>query len=335
MKNKTASPGKVGLSLCQQREIKGLLERARPGETFLSCLATDHARTGCGSLTALEALYEKKDTKVVQKLDLVAKSYKAHEGIFSWRVLEVLWEMGFQSPSDYLVPRFYGYSSKYGILVRERMKGRTWAECLEEDGGVCEASRKAALWLIKLQQTPSFGLSVCQQTESFELKRFTLALTSLYPEDGERFLKIAECLTSLLKVRSAYLVPSHGSYHPRDVLLDEQKVGVVNFDTFAFRDPEVDPGFAMSQLLMMSYLKFGKFGPGAKAALTFWEQYKEFGLATWHAVTIHVAFSFLQNLHQELCVRKTKSEGLVSPWLEMSEEWLGSNDESTLQSLIH
>jgi aminoglycoside phosphotransferase (APT) family kinase protein len=136
-----------------------------------------------------------------------------------------------------------------------------------------------------------------------------------------------------LRADRSPLVPSHGDFHPKNVLLCDQWVAVIDFDHFGRRVPAFDIGYAIGQLYIMSYLRLGDFASGANASAAFWNRCHLAGRARWSDVAVHVARTFMQSLHYELYVLKTGQTALVPLWLRMAETFLASDDLPERQRL--
>ena len=268
--------------------------------------------------------------------ELVAKPYKSHKsnrGARALRALQLLREVGFQPPSRYLVPRPYGYSSKHNILVQEKISGTQWADFLGSDErDVSVPSEQAADWLVRLQ-----GSTVVvgeDRSEDVALpRRMARELIAAYPQCAP-LEPVAGWLAKSLNSEGASLVLSHGDYHPKNIFLGPGYTAVIDLDHLGQREPAFDVGYAIGQLLIMSYFRMGGFAPGAHAALSFWRRYEHGGAAEWSRVAAHVARTFLQSLHYELCVIKNGRVELIPVWTHLIEEFLGSKGPETLEDLI-
>jgi aminoglycoside phosphotransferase (APT) family kinase protein len=109
-----------------------------------------------------------------------------------------------------------------------------------------------------------------------------------------------------------------------NIFLTPTLTTVIDFDTFALREPAFDVGYAIGQLLIMSYFQTGAFARGAEAAVAFWNYYQTSGRAAWDRVAVQIARTFLQSLHYELYTLRNNRLELLDLWTNLMETWLDS-----------
>lgn len=266
--------------------------------------------------------------------EMVAKVYRSNRGAGAFKALRQLGHVGMHPPSMYQVPYPYGYSSELRTLYQGKIQGQTWADFLEGDENeLLKASCRAADWLVQIHQSP-LKIKSTGTSHIAALKRHVQELSLIHRLYAPRFEALAETLTHVLTLGQSRLVPSHGDYHPKNVFMTSEFTAAIDLDTFAMKEPAFDIGYAISQLLIMSYFRTGGFAVGAKAALAFWQAYQAQGQVQWSRVAIHSARTFLQSLHYELCVLRNQRFHLVDLWLELAEEVLNSHGPSVVERLI-
>ena len=270
--------------------------------------------------------------------DIAAKLYRRDHGARGLRALRWLWEAGFRPPARYRVPRPFGYSPERRALLQAFAPGTPWADFLWSDPrGLSQVSARAADWLLRLQQTALQAEAEGPEHDAARVQRYARKLAARFPRCAQALAALAERLIPSLQSQDLPLVPSHGDYHPGNVLLTSKSTTVIDHDHFGLREAAFDAGYAIGQLLIMSYFRTGDFAMGARAASGFWRRYALEGKATWRRVAIHVARTFLQSLHYELCVllknRDNRVE-LLDLWPRFSEQWLESNGPATLENLV-
>ncbi len=267
--------------------------------------------------------------------EIVAKVYGSDRGAKAHGVLRQLWDAGFRPPAWYRVPRPYGYSPERGTLLQESVRGTAWADRLQ-DGGISlrRASARAAAWLLLLQRRPVTGEVYPWRDGLAAAQRFTAELSLAYPRFASRLQALTQRLTPRLNAQDVPLVPSHGDYHAKNVFLSNGLTTVMDFDTFGLREAAFDVGYAIGQMLIMSRLRLGRLAPGAEAAAAFWRRYRRGGQAVWTRVAAHVARTFLQSLHFELCTLHNNRVELLDMWPHLMEEWLDSHGPGTLEDII-
>jgi Ser/Thr protein kinase RdoA (MazF antagonist) len=146
---------------------------------------------------------------------------------------------------------------------------------------------------------------------------------------------MADRLLSNLDRGNASRVPSHGDFHPENVFVGPGIITVIDFDRAGVREPAFDVGYALGQLLAMSYLSLGDWQPGARAGLEFWGHYERERPAPppWSRVAVHAARGMLLSLYWEVCALPGRRTDLVSLWLDLIETWLRSREPATLETL--
>jgi aminoglycoside phosphotransferase (APT) family kinase protein len=268
--------------------------------------------------------------------DLVAKVYGSDRGAHALRALQQLWTAGFRPPSRYRVPCPYGYSPERGTLWQAFAPGTAWADLLwGEPWTLSEASARAAAWLLQLQQAPVQAEARGPDHAAATARRLAGELATAFPWQAARLEALAERLIAPLQSEALPLVPSHGDYHPKNIFLTRELATVIDFDTFGLREAAFDVGYATGQLLIMSCFRLGTLAPGAQAALAFWRNYELGGQATWERVAVHVARTFFQSLHYELCVLRNNRLDLLKLWTDQIEQWLASDWLATLEEIAH
>ena len=276
----------------------------------------------------------------IQDADLAVKLYGRAGGEEALRGLRAMREAGFAPPSGHRVPRPFGYSPEHTALLQERVSGTSWTTALREAGGeeaFGASSARAAEWLLRLQGSRvSFGeaggAAVVGRVEG-QVRELVREVSRHDERRARRLERAAGRLIGVLG-EAAPLVPSHGDYHPENVLLDGAVTSVIDLDDLGRREAAYDVGYAIGQLLVMSRFRMGGLGPGAAAALSFWGRYEDEGEARWPRVAAQAARTFLQSLHYELCVLHNGRLDLLDAWTELTEAFLQSEGPETLEDLI-
>lgn len=263
---------------------------------------------------------------------VLAKIYGADRDSMGHDAQASLWAAGFRPPSAFRVPKSYCYSTELRALVQEEVSAEPWANCLSE---TLEAGRQAAAlaaaWLLRLQRSTVEASDPGRIAEINAVAGFADNVAQSHPQCAATVRSIAKELDCRLYTDRAPLVPSHGDFHPKNVLLNDQCITVIDFDHFGLRSAAFDVGYAIGQLHIMSYLRLGDMVPGIYAATTFWDRYRRAGDARWPDVATHVARTFMQSLDYELCTLRNGRTDLLSPWLALAETFLKSAEFPDLQ----
>lgn len=265
----------------------------------------------------------------------IVKLYGKKDGGPGFAAHQRLWRSGFRPPSSLRVPRPYAYSAELRVLIQENVEGRQWADYLAEPrGSMRKASARTARWLVQLQRSGPAGEPYETVRELPALDRIVTELSRAHPEHQARFRALGEALAPLLAEEGGPLVPAHGDLHPKNVLLADDWTTVIDFDHAGLREAGFDVGYAVGQLLVVSYLRHATLVPGAEAAAAFWASYREGGQAGAHRVCIHVARTVFQSLHFELCVLKNGRVDLLTLWPELIERWFPRETHPELPALL-
>ena len=301
---------------------------------LLSCQVTEVRKQRRKRIAFCLISYQNRADRRVKTTEIVAKFYGSDRGTKALRALQKLWEAGFRPPARYCVPRPYGYFPEQGALLQANAPGATWASFLRGDERALAAvSAQAGAWLVQLQRSPVSAEAKSWKSDIDSAQRFAQELASSFPEHASRLEPVAEQFIQALRAEGIPLLPSHGDYHPKNVFLTPGLTTVIDFDTMGLREAAFDVGYAIGQLLIMSYFQIGDFAPGARAGLAFWRHYQVGGPATWTRVAAQVARAFLQSLHYELCTLRNNRVELLDLWPDLIEEWLHSDGPTTLERL--
>jgi Phosphotransferase enzyme family len=302
---------------------------------LLSCHSTAGWKQRHNCIVFCRMSYRDQRDKRARTAQIVAKVYRGDRGSTALGALQRLWEAGFRPPARYRVPRPYGYSREHGILVQAVAPGVAWADFLRgAEQALSVASARAAAWLIQLQQSPIDAEATGWEGDVVTGHRRVQELLSTFPHHALRLEPLAARLLGRLPSDGSPPMPSHGDYHPGNVFLSPGLTTVIDLDHFGRREAAFDVGYAIGQLLIMSYIRTGALAPGARAALAFWRRYRHGGQAAWPRVAVHVARTLLQSLHFELCTLRNNRLELLGAWPALMQEWLDSDGPTTLEDLI-
>ena len=258
--------------------------------------------------------------------ELVAKVYGSDRGGPAHDALIELWSAGFREPSPYQVPRPYAYVSELRTLFQARVRGATWADSLAQPGPALEAaSNLAAEWLLALQAVAPRGMARSVDEHIAGVNRHLADLAATFPERLPDLDGLRRKLTARLAEDRSPAVSAHGDYHPFNISVSRGRATVIDFDTYRPCVPAFDVGYALGQLLIVSFVTTGSSLAGARAGRTFWSRYARSGIAEWRNVATQVARTLVQSLHFELCTFHTGRFELIPLWLGGIEAWLSAS----------
>jgi hypothetical protein len=270
----------------------------------------------------------------LRRTEIVAKIYGTDSGPRALAALRQLWILGFRPPERHRVTQPFGYAADRNILFQAKAPGVLWADFLRDGGRpLSVASAQAADWLIQLQCTAAATERSGAPDQADVEQRAAEELLMSFPTCEASLRPVTEALLPLLRPHRIEAIPSHGSYHPMNVLVTRRFTTVIDFDKFGQREAAYDVGYAIGRLLAVSYFCLGDIAPGARAALAFWRRYERGGQARWPRVVVQVSRFLLQSLHYELCALRKTRPGLAELWTTLMKEWMASDSPTTLEQL--
>ncbi|MFQ5418818.1 MAG: glycosyltransferase [Anaerolineae bacterium] len=134
------------------------------------------------------------------------------------------------------------------------------------------------------------------------LEQFTIKLLNIHPEAGNRIL----ALHRTLNARAEHLpplpqpAPVHRDFYYSQILFDQDRVALIDFDLFAWGDPAIDVGNFSAHLYLLGQDKQHNLHALAPAADRFLEAYAQFRPVDdtfWARVSFYEAATFYRLLH--------------------------------------
>jgi aminoglycoside phosphotransferase (APT) family kinase protein len=268
-----------------------------------------------------------------RSVEVAVKVFRAkrHRAAIAHDAATGLWADGFRPPSPLRVPRPLGFAPARSAVVSELGEGVPWADFLHaEPAALRDASVRAAAWLARLQRAAARPPAAGPEGERPVAAQLA-DLARHQPGHRAALAALGERLVPRLAEPQAPAVPSHGDFHPKNVLLRGGNATGIDLDGFALREPAFDVGWAMGQLLSMSYFRLGDMRRGAEAAAAFWAAYD--GPAAWSRVAVHVARTCVDVLHYVVYALDTGEVALLDAWPPLAHAWLDSDGPEVLDHL--
>lgn len=104
----------------------------------------------------------------------------------------------------------------------------------------------------------------------------SLRLEPYYGYTADRLPPAAGFLRALIsETRACRLALVHGDYSPKNVLLHRRRLILLDHEVIHLGDPAFDPGFALTHLLAKAHHRAGQREQFARAALLFWQEYRQ------------------------------------------------------------
>ncbi|WP_167760892.1 phosphotransferase [Geodermatophilus sp. DF01_2] len=272
---------------------------------------------------------------------LVLKQYSDDRGAWTRRWLQRLAEAGFAPPGRFAVTPAPGWSGTHRTLVTEVAPGAAWTDWLLAPAADRDVAAVAAAdWLTALQALPVALPDRTGYRAGEELRRESGRLADRYPDSADRLLRVADAAHGRLygdpSSPGTGLVASHGDLHPENLHLaagGPLTVTAIDLDTAGLRRPAYDAGYALGQLLVVSWMRTGSFQPGAAAGLAFWRRWTACGGTDAEAVPAEVARALVQSLHFELITYRTGRADLLDRWLGVAIAVLAGGVPATFSAL--
>ncbi len=110
--------------------------------------------------------------------------------------------------------------------------------------------KKAAAGLAAFHQSgAAYGKHVDLEERFTDIHKLIHRLTVLLPALEESFLPLLKWLENLAMHYSGQPdVPTHGTFNPEQVLIDEERVGFIDFDDYCMAEPALDVGLFMAAI---------------------------------------------------------------------------------------
>ncbi len=270
--------------------------------------------------------------------DLALKQYADDRGLWTQRWLRRLAAAGFADPARLGVTRARGWSRTHKTLVTDVAPKHPWASWLVASPDARDAATSAAAdWLAELQSLDVALPDRSTYRAGLELQRHCGELALAFPSHAASVQATRRLVHDRLyeSERGAALVPSHGDLHPNNLHItgNQQRVVAIDVDTAGLRRPAYDVGYALAQMLIVSWMRTGSFHAGAAAGRVFWLRWVASGGRDADAVGAESVRALLQSLHFELVTYRNGRTALLDPWLRVAHSMLIIGPPETLDIL--
>ncbi|MEW5989593.1 MAG: phosphotransferase, partial [Chloroflexota bacterium] len=209
---------------------------------------------------------------------VIGKVFRDERGERLLALQEFLWRDGFgpQAADKIYVPRPLAYVPEMRMLVQEQAAGATLNQ-LVEDPGLPKLVRRSAEGLAKLHNTPApapagFPLDAYTlASERVNLDRFTADLATMRPADAAAVARLRDALQAWATQLPdpPALTPVHRDFYYSQVLFDEARLTLIDFDLLALGDPALDVANFTAHLYFLGLDRLGHLDALAKEAELF------------------------------------------------------------------
>jgi aminoglycoside phosphotransferase (APT) family kinase protein len=225
-------------------------------------------------------------------LRVMAKLYPNDDGANAYANMVAAWRSSFgERRATAGLPQPLRYDDEHGVLLMERIDGRPWLELGAWDERRLEEASFLLASLHDSDATPARKRSSRRIVAS--VRRKAAAAATLAPDLAPRFLEAAEALGARCKP-DAVLVPSHGDFSPRNVLVAKDRAVLIDWDRFQWADPARDVA-SLGAWFWLACLRDGR-APNWKIleqATTLYEQLMP-GAALGERLDFHTAAALLR-----------------------------------------
>ncbi|MGV8846877.1 phosphotransferase [Tessaracoccus sp.] len=270
--------------------------------------------------------------------DLVLKQYADDRGAWTQRWLRRLAAAGFASPSRLGVTRTRGWSRTHRTLVTDLAPQHPWTSWMVAAPQHRDAAAKAAAdWLSSLQTLEVSLPDRSSFRAAEDLQRQCRELSTTFPTHAASLQSASQLVHARLYSSGPHeaLVPSHGDLHPNNlhIAVDGLRVVGIDVDTAGMRRPSYDVGYALAQMLIVSWMRNGSFHAGAAAGRVFWHRWSAHSSHDADTVGAESARALIQSLHFELITYRNGRTDLLGAWLHVAHLALTIGLPNTLDIL--
>ena len=225
-----------------------------------------------------------------------AKVYREKEdGERTYRVLRALWEREEARGESFAVGRPITYLREPRALIQEEVLGTSLHDVLVQEDVVDPVMRRAAraLAALHLDGVKASRHLSWREKEITALERIGELLRPACPHLREEIEEIVGTVVAGLE--EVPTAPIHGDLHPRHIVLDGDRLVLLDLDNFAEADPVLDVAHLLAPLAIMP-LRFPITQDRAReAAWVFVEEYFARVPEAWRArFTLHYAAAALR-----------------------------------------
>ncbi len=174
-------------------------------------------------------------------IPVVAKLYPSGGGEIAYANMQELWRSSFgerrQPPG---LPRPIDYLPDIGALIMERIEGRPFVELGTLDEDILDGSIRLVASLHECDAQPSKRRDSRRIVLSARRKAERIA--ELAPKFAKSIWAVVEALKAA-QVEDLELVPCHGDFSPRNVLVATNGLVLIDWDRFRRADPARDVAY--------------------------------------------------------------------------------------------
>ncbi len=201
-----------------------------------------------------EVLAEDKRTGVPELRRLIGKTHAKKQAARLFADAWATWRAGGERIG--LAPPV-GYIAAAGLTLQEQVRGQRLGGLVTAPQFVKWVRRTARL----LAHLHELSLPLATRRKAADevqgVHRWAGVLTAIRPELAARVERLRDRLAAEIEARAHLSAPIHADFHHTNVLVDEDRVTIIDLDEMAFGDPMVDVGRFLASLRVPSRRAFG------------------------------------------------------------------------------
>jgi hypothetical protein len=256
---------------------------------------------------------------------LLGKVRAKRSGKSGYRMLCSLWEAGFgaDAPDGICVPEPLGTISKFRMWLQRKEPGRTATELLAQPGGAVLVRRiSEAAHKLHLANVPTER----RHTMADELKILHERLPVVACREQPWARRIERLLAACVRLGESVPEPRacgvHRDFYADQVLVDGERLILLDFDLYCVGDPALDPGNFLGHITEQSLRTTGDPDALAHLERAMEDRFVELsGEAARPAVRAYAALTLARHVH--LSTLFPERRHLTGELLELSEERVG------------
>ncbi len=225
---------------------------------------------GARAAFSYEVTSESRETGVPELRRFVGKMHAKKPASRLFADAWALWRAG---KGKLAVAPPVGYIGAVGLTLQEKLDGVRLGGVVEEPHFVKRVRRTARV--LAAMHRLALPLSTRRKAveEAATVHRWAGVLTAIRPELASRVDRLRDRLASEIEARTLLSAPIHADFHHTNVLVDGDRVRVIDLDEMAFGDPMVDVGRFMASLRVPARRAFGNIEALGGASEAFLEEY--------------------------------------------------------------
>lgn len=248
----------------------------------------------------------------------------------TFNLLSELSQNGFDSQSDLKVCEPLAYFPEWNLLLRSKVSGRELSTILASDNKLLDAYLKhVAEWIAKLHSTSVDKVEAVTVRDEEKIADDRLQrLSHAYRNHADNLRGLTDrVLAEKRTVDPGQFTLIHGDLHPKNILVNDSSLTVIDFDHACIFDPAKDIGYFLAELFIQLTIRRKTYELGLDHKILrdfFVKTYSpNLSLAFDRRIAAYEASSYLE--HANYCLLMGKIDPFdFEHWLNEAEKCLGT-----------